>query len=235
MAGTALAYVGTIGVLYLPFWQHGAVLNVFRVNPGTYRSINSLAQFAARFYRGLSTLSGHKFTDGMVASVDHFFHTLSIAIFIGLFALLCAWAIYRWREMRTLSGLIRWLALAWLLYCLVGSSWLWPWYIVTFFGLYALVEATTGSERSPFRHVDVTGSVRLLAFSVLSLYCFSTWVMEHSYVPDLSKFEWSYFGGLWIWLLPLLALHMVRRQKLPEPVQSPPLLAPSDREQALVS
>ncbi|HLI09168.1 MAG TPA: glycosyltransferase family 39 protein [Ktedonobacteraceae bacterium] len=235
IAGTAITYMGVIVALYLPFWQRGAVLNVLRVNPGTYRSANSLADFATHLDSSLVILSGHRFTNTLYLSTRHFFHTLSIAIFIGLFALLCVWAIYRWRETRTPSGLIRWLATAWLFYCLVGSPWFWPWYIVTFFGLYALVEATTGSERSPFRNVDVTGAVRLLAFSMLSLYCFATWATDHVYIAHLSLFVWSYLGGLWIWLLPLLALRLVRRRKLPGFLPFPRMLAPPDREQTLVS
>jgi hypothetical protein len=235
MLGAALAYLGTIALLYLPFWQNGAALDVFRVNPGTYRSANSLAQFVARFYSSLSILSGHKLSSAMNSSIDFFFHQISISIFIVLFVLLCGWAIYQWREMKTLPGLIRWLALAWLLYCIVGSPWLWPWYIVTFFGLYALVEATSGSERSLSGSVEMTAAVRLLAFSMLTFYCFATVGTLNSYLPGLPTFKSAYLAGLWIWLLPLLTIRVLRRRKQPESPLPPSFMAPPDREQTLVS
>lgn len=235
LAGTALAYLGTIVLLYLPFWQNGAALDVLRVNPGTNRSDNSLAQFVARFYSSLRLLSGQRLSAAMNSSIDLFFHMLSIGIFVALFVLLCGWAIYHWRHMQTVSGLIGWLALVWLLYCILGSPWLWPWYIITFFGLYALVEASPASEQSPLRNVDVSGSVRLMAFSMLTLYCFSTWLTLYGYVPGLPAFKLMFFGGLWVWLLPLLAVRSIHRRRLAQSLPRPSLLAPPDREQTLVS
>lgn len=219
LAGTALAYLGTVVLLYLPFWQNGAALNVLRVNPGTNHSDNSLAQFVARLMNSLSTLAGHRLSPAMNISLDLSVHMLSIGVFVVLFALLCGWAVVRWKGMHTLSGLVRWLALAWLLYCIVGSPWFWPWYTVTFFGLYALVEAASGSEPSTARQVDTGAAVRLMAFSMLSLYSFSTWPMMYSYVPGFPAFRWAYFAGLWLWLLPLLAVR--RRGRHSQPMAHP--------------
>ena len=52
--------------------------------------------------------------------------------------------------------------------------------------------------------------VRLLAFSMLSLYCFIAWGPRYSFVPGLPGFLWSYFGGLWVWVVPLLGAVLVR-------------------------
>jgi hypothetical protein len=235
ISGATLAYLGTIVLLYLPFWQGGAVLNVYRVNPGINHSINSLAQFVARFFSSVSTLLGHKPSRALNLAIDLRVHTISAGVFIVLFALLCGWAIYRWRWIGTLSGLIRWLALAWLLYCIVGTPWFWPWYSVTFFGLYALVEATTGSEPSPFATLKVNGAVRLMAFSMLSVYCFSTWLTISSYVPGLTAFKWTYFCGIWIWLLPLLAIGVSRRKyRLSKGLVPAPVMVPPEKVRTLV-
>jgi hypothetical protein len=113
-----------------------------------------------------------------------------------------------------------------LLYCALGTPWSWPWYAVTFFGLYALLEAyQEGNEMNSnvqwrwLRGRDKSGmhdksapyirlplAVRLLSFSLLTLYCFYAWGPRYSFVPGLPGFEWAYFSGLWVWLLPLLAL-----------------------------
>jgi hypothetical protein len=204
-----LLYGGIILLLYAPFWQNGAILSVVRDNPTAYRNINSLPEFVTALFNGITGLFG--FTTPLVGNLTHL---LSLALFVMLYAWLC------WRAMRqpahplqTLPDLVRWMALIWLLYCFVGSPWFWPWYLVTFFGLYALVEAVP-SRRKLFELAGIPGiqrfqrvplAVRLLAFSMLSMYCFFVWGVHSSFVPGLSGFSWSFFRDLWIWAIPLLA------------------------------
>jgi hypothetical protein len=99
-----------------------------------------------------------------------------------------------------------------LLYCALGTPWSWPWYAVTFFGLYALLEAyqegnkVNSDVQWRYLRLRLPLAVRLLSFSMLTLYCFYAWGPQHSFVPGLPGFEWAYLSGLWVWLLPLLAL-----------------------------
>src|SRR3989440_6283912 len=55
----ALIYAGIIALLYAPFWQNGAILNVFRTNPTTSRDINTLAEFLSRLYNGITAGLGY--------------------------------------------------------------------------------------------------------------------------------------------------------------------------------
>lgn len=217
LSGASVAYLGTIVLLYLPFWQNGAAFNVFRVNPGVYRTDNSLAEFATRLYNGLVVMPGNRAAPIIDSSAELFIHTVSIDLFVVLFVIFCGWSIYHRRRVGTLPGLIRWLALAWLLYCALGAPWFWPWYLVTFFGLFALVEATTPAERSSLR---LSVPALLLAFTTLSVYCFSSWVMANTFISGLIAFHWAYFRGPWLWLPALLALpFMLRRPRnQPEPL-----------------
>ncbi len=107
----------------------------------------------------------------------------------------------------TVPGLVRWMALVWLLFCAIGSPWYWPWYIVTFFGLYAVVEAVSNQQ-------NWTIWTRLLTFSTLSIYCFIAWGLQHAAVPGLPGFIWAFFGGLWIWALPFLGLTCIHWRSL---------------------
>jgi hypothetical protein len=93
------------------------------------------------------------------------------------------------------------MALIWLLYCIIGSPWFWPWYLVTFFGLYALLEATTEKSQT-----IIPIAVRLLAFSMLSLYCLYSWAPAHNSLPGLPGLSWGDLRGLWVWAIPLLAI-----------------------------
>ena len=49
-------------------------------------------------------------------------------------------------------------------------------------------------------------AVRLLAFSMLSLYWFFAGASGLFFVPGLPGLRWAYLSGLWAWTLPLLAL-----------------------------
>jgi len=213
----ALIYAGIITLLYAPFWQNGAILNVFRTNPTTYRDINTLAEFLSRLYNGITAGLGYPFASPIGSPAENFTHTLSTAIFVILYALLCWRAIRTAHSLKTLPSLIRWLALAWLLYCAIGTPWFWPWYLVTFFGLYALVEGTSSANVSWGGGLPL--AVSLLAFSILSLNCFYAWGPQASFVPGLPGFQWAYLRGLWIWLIPLLAIRYFahRNQHLSTP------------------
>ncbi len=232
VAISVIAYSTLIVALYAPFWQGGALLNVLQVNPGTSRAINSLPATFARLYNGIAAALGFPMSSPppFVSPAEHFFHTLSMGLFVLLYLGLCWQA---WRapgSMRSIHGLVRWMAITWLFYCSVGSPWFWPWYMVTFFGLYALMEAAKPAQayieeqftlpagapasltRLFKRFQDLLlqpGVIRLLILSLLTIYGFATWGPAHSPVPGLPGFYWAYFTGALAWLLPLFGLLLV--------------------------
>src|SRR5258708_7782338 len=120
----------------------------------------------------------------------------------------------RGRIKRVAAVVICWMAVVWLAYCDTGAPWFWPWYMTTFFGLYALLE---GSDQEalfdfiPWLAGRSTLFVRLFAFSMFSLCCFFSWGPQRSFVPGLPGFQWSYFGGIWAWALPLLGSILLLR------------------------
>ncbi|HEX4713797.1 MAG TPA: hypothetical protein VH164_02605, partial [Ktedonobacteraceae bacterium] len=57
--------------------------------------------------------------------------------------------------------------------------------------------------------------VRMLAFSMFTLYCFTTWGPQHTFIPFLPDFVWSYLSGVWAWVLPILFFCKTRREALP--------------------
>jgi len=218
IAATLATYLGSIIVLYAPFWQNGAYLKVFQVNPTAIRNINSIPDVLTRIYNSIVALLGYPLAPAIGSLAEHITHTLSIGVFLILYVLLCWHALRAANRIDTLPKLIRWMALAWLLYCFIGSPWYWPWYIVTFFGLYALIEATssrelpffrTGSRHSPYRFPF---AVRLLAFSTLSLYCF--YALTSAPFPGLPALTLASPGGLWIWIIPLCALFGPKKVKV---------------------
>ncbi|MGH2480680.1 MAG: hypothetical protein ACRDHW_13580, partial [Ktedonobacteraceae bacterium] len=226
------AYGALIVALYAPFWQGGAVLDILQVNPGTYRSINTLPYTVAHLYNSIAVNLGYPLGAPIGSPAEHFLHTLSMGLFVLLYLGLCWQA---WRSpgaMRSIYGLVRWMAVTWLFYCSVGSPWFWPWYMVTFFGLYALVETSKPAQAYIEEQFTLPGSppasltrlfkrfqdqllrpgvIRLLILSLLTLYGFSTWGPSHSAVPGLPGFYWSYFTGALTWLLPLCGLLLVRK------------------------
>jgi hypothetical protein len=203
---SGLIYAGAIMLLYAPFWQHGEILRVFQTNPATSRAINSLPEFFSRLYNSVAGAFGYSLVPRDGSAAENVAHTLSIAMFVLLYGALCWQAMARAHSMSTLPGLFRWLALAWLLYCLIGTPWFWPWYTVTLFGLYALVAATVEDDVVFFGNIRLPLAVYLLAFSMLSLYSFYAWGPHSSFIPGLPGFQWAYLRGLWVWVIPLLAL-----------------------------
>lgn len=230
VGASMVVYGGLILGLYAPFYQGGAIFDVFQVNPATYRSINTLPDMLGHFYNGLAADLGFPVGAPIGSPAEHFIHTLSMGLFVLIYAGLCWQALREPGMLRSIHGLVRWLAVAWLLYCAVGSPWFWPWYMVTFFGLYAIFEASkpaqvvlaeeyTGpvsrqaSISRRFKRFQALllhpGVVRGLTYSMFTLYCFTTWGPTHSFVPGLPGFEWSSLSGLWAWLLPLLGPRLV--------------------------
>jgi len=204
-----LAYVSTIILLYAPFWQNGKLLLVFQTNPTTSQNINALAEFLSRLYISIMAVAGYSPIAVSGSPAESIAHTVSIALFVTLYALLCWQAIVSKQSLKTLPSFVRWLALAWLLYCVCGTPWFWPWYTVTFFGLYALVNATGEDDLlvSGFLRLPLAPfATYLLAFSMLSIYCFYAWGPHDSFIPGLPGFQWAHLRGLWAWVIPLLAL-----------------------------
>ena len=205
-----LLYGSIILLLYAPFWQNGAILAVVRDNPTAYRNINSLPEFVGELSNSISGLFG---LNGSV--VETLTHLLSIGFFVIIYALLC-WRAIRQpaKKLQTLPDLIRWMAIIWLLYCVIGAPWFWPWYLVAFFGLYALLESIPSQVNSLFGLPRIPLALRLLAFSMLSIYCFYVWGVHSSFVPGLPGFSWSFLRGLWAWAIPLLAFSPFLNRKI---------------------
>jgi hypothetical protein len=206
----AVAYGATILLLYAPFWDKGRVLGVLRVNPATYRDINSLPEFTSRLYNALTFFNFKKLPYGAISPSEHVTHTTSMVLFALIYLVLC-WVALRPGRVDTLPKLIGWMAGSWLLYCFIGSPWFWPWYLVTFMGLFAILESlhmegwVAGLFKLPL-------AVRLLTFSCLTLYCFYTWGAIKTTLPGHHAFEMGFVRGLWVWMLPLLALRVPWKQ-----------------------
>ena len=212
-------FLGMIVLLYAPFWQHGTLLQTIIGTPAAEHNMNTLADFFANFCNGVlylfvpSTII-HTTAHVYIFSPAEFdFHMASVALFALVFIYLCWWAIRVPERINNIPGLIRWLALVWLVYCFIGSPWFWPWYLVTFFGLFALVEAITDGQKWNLGIFRLPLTVRLLTFSGLTLYCFFTWVGANSFVPGLLYFYWSDFRGLYMWVIPLLGLRFFLRRQ----------------------
>jgi len=243
---TLLVYGATILLLYAPFWQNGALLDILHINPATYRNINNLPEFLSHFYNSIAQLLGASAAPEIGSPAESLLHTASIVIFVIIYALSCwralglrlfpirrvaplaraalkddltapghpcgtgndpgAYVINTENGLNTPLRLIRWMAFIWLLYCAIGTPWTWPWYTVTFFGLFALSEAADRNEWQKHSYLHIPLAVPLLAFSMLSLYCFFTWGPFASFVPWLPGFRWAFWRGLWGWLIPGLAL-----------------------------
>ncbi len=205
-----LLYGGIILLLYAPFWQNGAILAVVRDNPTGYRNVNSLPEFVSELSNSIARLFG---LNGSIVETPT--HLLSTGFFVIIYVLLCWRAIHQpAKKLLTLPDLVRWMAIIWLLYCAIGSPWFWPWYLVTFFGLYALVESTPSQEKPLFGLPDMPFAIRLMVFSMLSINCFYVLSVHSSFIPGLPGFSWSFLRGLWAWVIPLLAFSPYLNRKL---------------------
>lgn len=232
IGGAVAVYGGLVLGLYAPFWQGGAILDVLLVNPGEYRSINTLPDTLGHLYNGIVAALGFPMGAPIGSPAEHFLHTLTMGLFVLVYAGLCWQTLREPAMLRSIHGLVRWLAITWLLYCAIGSPWFWPWYMITFFGLYALFEASKPAQvvleeeytRPASRQASISRwfkqmqnllllpqVVRLLAFSMLTLYCFATWGPLYSFVPGLPGFQWAHLDGAWAWILPLAGLLLVHQ------------------------
>ena len=211
---TLVSYGAVILLLYAPFWDGGAIFNVFRVNPATYRTINTFADFLVHAYNTIAGLFGNLSGSPVGSPAEHFMHTFSTGIFVLLY-LVMLWRMIRapWK-IESLRGLVYWMAVVWIVYCAIGSPWFWPWYLATFFGLFALVEAsdaeTPGEDKKPREMfpwrlwiMRTPWAARLFVFSMLTLYCLITGP-SRVFVQGLPGFQWADFAGAWAWLLPLI-------------------------------
>ena len=205
IAAVLAVYVGSILVLYAPFWDHGAVLGVLQVNPSTYRNINTIAEVLTHLYNSILQLLGFPRQADIGSPAETFLHTLSMATFVVIYGGLCWQALFTKTKLYTLVQLLRWLALIWFLYCALGTPWMWPWYTVTLFGLLALIESVDANvwrKKPLFGVLHCPLAIRLFAFSMLSLYCFYTW-SPHMTMGGPLYFQWMWLRGL-LWFVPLL-------------------------------
>ena len=209
IAAASAIYLSIFLLLYAPFWQGGAILNTLSVNPGAYRSMNSPAAFVGHLYNAIVSILGDPIAEPIGSPAEHATHTLSLGIFLVIYLLLCYRIIRKPARISTLRGMIGWMAVTWLVYCALGSPWFWPWYVVTFFGLYALIETSTSYDNRGI----VTYFVRLLTFSLFFIYFLNSWAPIHSFVPGLPGFLWSYLNGLFVWIFPLTGAIILSRVK----------------------
>lgn len=230
MVALALAFYGaTVVALYLPFWENGAIFNLVHVNPGTYRNINTPAEFLTQTINSFIYFFGGPKPQEIGSPAEKTIHTICLVVFLLLYVLLCLRTLSPRYGLQTSLRLIRWMVCAWLLYCAIGSPWFWPWYLVTFFGLFALLEAA-----DPFINLRISilkpGYLpllaRLLALSMLGLYCFYSWGLYATTLPWPPALRWAYFRGLWAWTLPFLLLFLYMRIR----PQKQPVLSVTDKE-----
>jgi hypothetical protein len=209
VAVVSATYLSIVLLLYAPFWQGGAILNTLSINPAAYRSMNSPAAFVGHLYNAVVSMLGYPIAEPIGSPAEHVTRTLSLGIFLVIYLLLCYRIIRKPARVSTLRGMIGWMAITWLTYCVLGSPWFWPWYVVTFFGLYALIEASTSYDNRGI----VTYFVRLLTFSLFIIYFLNSWAPIHTFVPGLPGFLWSYLNGLFVWIFPLTGAIILSRVK----------------------
>jgi hypothetical protein len=200
-------YLGVLVLLYAPFWQQGAPLKSLQVNPSSTRMVNTLAEFFSQLAKSLAHLLGSTPVRLVTIAAEPVTRDLSLLLFVGAYVLLC-WKVRA--QLHTPLQLVRWMALAWLLYCALGSPWFWPWYMVTFFGLAICVAFVPLEEPQifpPFGTICSPLALSLLSFSMLSIYGFFSWAPSISFFPWLPGWHWAYMRGLWTWLLPVLVLY----------------------------
>jgi hypothetical protein len=216
-----VSYAATIVTLYLPFWGNSAILNLVHVNPGTYRNINTPVEFLTHAINSLIYLLGGPKPQAVGSPAENILHTSSLIIFVFLYGFLCLRSLSTQYSLRTPLQLIRWMACGWFLYCAFGAPWFWPWYLVTFFGLFTLLEAAdprVNQSMGTLKQGYLPLLMRILAFSMLSLYCFYPWGLYVTTISWLPDFRLIYLKGLWAWGLPLLLVYASIRLKRQHPV-----------------
>ncbi len=209
-------FAGIIVLLYAPFWQNGELLHILLVTPGASRDINSIYESFVRIFayaKGIYISPENVDTGSWIETVSH---QVSTILFVILYAAFCLRSLFLPRSINTLPALIRWLALAWLLYCFVGSPWFWPWYITTFLGLAAVIEPVQIQEivasftPRPFqgKSFNLTIFSRVISVSMLSIYFFTILAPDAILIPFLPHVRWMYLRGLLAWVPPFLAVYI---------------------------
>ena len=209
LAVTIAAYLSTMIVLYAPFWQNGYVLHFLLVNPGSSHEQNTFYEFFIRLYASLTGTYIASTAQLAGSPIEDVLHVFSLFLFVIAYVVLFLSALLPGRGIKTIPDMIRWMMLVWLAYIIIGSPWFWPWYAITLFGLYALLEAISTDKRLFLGFLDLPLAVRMATFSMLTLYCWLSIAPVKTIVPHLTNFQWAYVRGLWIWLPPLLAVRFV--------------------------
>ena len=207
-----VVYIATIVVVYLPFWQNGAVLHFLQVNPSFSRDINSPYEFFIRLYDSLKHQPYPVLPTNQGIPLERESHTLSLWLYAVVFCVVSGLFLV-WRHAHALVAFIQWMTVIWLLYCIVGSPWLWPWYFIAFFGLFALLEVIEGYSSLLAAILRVPLAARLLTFAALLLYMFVTVAPQKTFVL-LPYFEVSYLRGMLLCVIPLLALFPRGRRRM---------------------
>jgi hypothetical protein len=91
---------------------------------------------------------------------------------------------------------------------MLGAPWFWPWYTITFFGLFALLEATQAfswQANTPWGTLTIPRAIRLFTIGIFGLYLFSGQALNTA-IPGFSPMRWNYLRGLWAWLTPLFVI-----------------------------
>ena len=209
-------YIGIILALYAPFWQNGAALRVLSVNPGANMNVNTLAEFGSDLFNAIGRLvTGHPINDQGPFSAGQITHTMSVLMFLCIYAVLFLRTMQAPHRLTTPLQLIRFMGLTWFLYCALGAPWFWPWYTITFFGLFALLEATevfSWQIQTSFGTLTIPRAVRLFTIGVFGLYLFGVLPLEPA-IPGFLPMHWAYFRGLWTWLAPLYVFYVYARSK----------------------
>lgn len=204
VAGVAVVCGITILLFYAPFLQHAQIIQLLLINPNTAHDANSLYEILVRFYAGYTHITIPSATRPTGIAIENSSHIASTILFLIVYAVLCVRALLVPCSINTLPALVRWMMLAWLAYCLLGTPWFWSWYMVTFFGLFALVEADQIERDSWLGFLRISLVARTLAFTLLSVYCFYTWAPHIALIHLFFNTPVLYLRGLWIWGPPLL-------------------------------
>jgi hypothetical protein len=207
---------GIIVLFYTPFWQNGELLHILLITPGASRDINSIYESVVRVYAYAKDIDISPDNVDTGSWVEIVSHQISTVLFVVLYIAFCLRSLFLPRSVNTLPALIRWLALAWLLYCFIGSPWFWPWYIITFLGLAAVIEPVNIQKIAGFftfrpfqgKSLNLTAFSRVISVSTLSIYFFTILAPDAILVPFLPHLRWMYLRGLLTWLPPFIALYI---------------------------
>ncbi|BCL78189.1 hypothetical protein ccbrp13_06540 [Ktedonobacteria bacterium brp13] len=205
----ALVAFGTIVVLHMPFWHHGALLTVLSVTPSASRDINSIYELGVNIIHDLGLASLHHTSDHG-AWIEIYSHWVSDLFFVLIYLYACIRCLRQPRMMRTPLALLSWLNFVWLAYCFIGSPWFWPWYVILSISLLAIIEACQYDGRFipfTFGGLPVGPIGRALSFSTLGLYVL--WI----FYGLLPGYGLSYVSSQLVWFAPLFVGIYLYRQR----------------------